>query len=176
MTVRWPPVHDPGQARKRYGTGPLLIPLWRNDSVPGSRPQSAARDLHPDARGGVSDGAGRHSVAGGWYRAAGHRPYRNELFRRPRRRCVAHRATGRADRPIRNFAVVVALLSSSTLAYKLAERPLQWVPLRFVDGSCAASVYVYLNGSDIQVITLNSFIFSAAGATHWGSPSGGPDA
>jgi len=175
MTARWSPVHDPGQARKRYGTGPRLIPLWRNDRVPGSRPQSAARHPHPNARGRVSAGAGGHSVGGGAYRAAGHRPNRNELFRRPRRRSVAHRAAGRADRPIRNFALVVAL-SSSTLAYKLAERPLQWVPLRFVDGSCAASVYVYLNGSDIQVITLNSFIFSAAGATHWGSPSGGPDA
>jgi len=45
---------------------------------------------------------------------------------------------------IRTFAVVVALLSASTLAYTLAERPLLWVPLRFVDGCCVAGVYVCL--------------------------------
>lgn len=45
---------------------------------------------------------------------------------------------------IRTFAVVVSLLSVSTLAYSLAERPLLWAALRFVDGCCVAGVYVCL--------------------------------
>ena len=45
---------------------------------------------------------------------------------------------------IRTFAVVVALLSASTLAYTLGEQPLLWMLLRFIDGCCVAGVYVCL--------------------------------
>lgn len=45
---------------------------------------------------------------------------------------------------IRTFAVVVALLSASTLAYTLSEHPLLWALLRFIDGCCVAGVYVCL--------------------------------
>lgn len=43
---------------------------------------------------------------------------------------------------IRAFAAFVALLSASTLAYALFQKPLLWGALRFVDGLCVAGVFI----------------------------------
>ncbi len=45
---------------------------------------------------------------------------------------------------IRAFAAFVSLLSASTLAYAIAQSPLFWTGLRFIDGCCIAGVYVCL--------------------------------
>ncbi len=45
---------------------------------------------------------------------------------------------------IRTFAVVVAVLSASTLSYTFSEHALLWMLLRFIDGFCVAGVYVCL--------------------------------
>lgn len=45
---------------------------------------------------------------------------------------------------IRAFAAFVSLLSASTLAYTLIQRPFVWTMLRLIDGVCVAGVFICL--------------------------------
>ncbi len=45
---------------------------------------------------------------------------------------------------IRGFAAFVSLYSATALTYALAESPLLWIALRFVDGVCVAAVFICL--------------------------------
>lgn len=45
---------------------------------------------------------------------------------------------------IRAFAAFVSLFSASTLSYAVADHPMLWGTLRFVDGLCVAGVYICL--------------------------------